>query len=255
VSRNPAQPEPGVALCRLDELADPGARGFSFREDTALFFGFVVRTGDEVRGYVDSCPHAGWRLAGMSDNYLTRDERHLLCSGHGALFRLDDGECVAGPCFGDKLETWAVRIEDGVVTTAPQGKSKEPPYWGGCRCAAVRYQVTAPAINVRACHCRSCQKATSAPFLVRAIFPAASLHASGPLIRYRSSARLARAFCPTCGTLLFGEPIDRPEFVAVATLTLDDPNALPPQMHIWTSEMVDWLKLDDGLPRFKEGAP
>jgi len=71
VSSNPARPGAGVALCRLDDLADPGAKGFVFREDAAMFSGFVVRLGNGVKGYVDSCPHAGWRLAGISDNFLS----------------------------------------------------------------------------------------------------------------------------------------------------------------------------------------
>lgn len=113
---NPARPPPGVRLCALGELADPGTRGFRFREGSRLFAGFVVRDGGTVRGFVDSCPHAGWPLAALDDRYLTRDGRHILCSGHGALFRLD-GACIAGPCFGDRLCPWPVTVRDGEVFT------------------------------------------------------------------------------------------------------------------------------------------
>ena len=106
-----------MRLCALAELADPGTRGFRFREGSRLFAGFVVREGDAVRGFVDSCPHAGWPLAALDDRYLTRDARHLLCSGHGALFKLT-GECVAGPCAGDRLADWDVVVRDGDVVTA-----------------------------------------------------------------------------------------------------------------------------------------
>ena len=116
-SGNPARPPAGVRLCRLDEVADPGAKGFRFRQGSRLFAGFVVRTGDEVRGYVDSCPHAGWPLSALDDRYLTRDARHILCAGHGALFRLT-GECVAGPCAGDRLAEWPVRVVAGELVTA-----------------------------------------------------------------------------------------------------------------------------------------
>ena len=57
---NPAQPAAGVELCRLDEIADPGGKGFDFREGEAIFMGFVVRQGERALGYVDSCPHAGF---------------------------------------------------------------------------------------------------------------------------------------------------------------------------------------------------
>jgi nitrite reductase/ring-hydroxylating ferredoxin subunit len=49
-----------MRLCALADLQDPGAKGFRFRQDSRLFAGFVVREGEVVRGYVDSCPHAGW---------------------------------------------------------------------------------------------------------------------------------------------------------------------------------------------------
>jgi nitrite reductase/ring-hydroxylating ferredoxin subunit len=116
-SDNPARPAAGARLCALDEIADPGARSFRFRAERWLFAAFVVRSGATLRGYVDSCPHAGWPLGAMDDRYLTRDERHILCAGHGALFSLD-GVCVAGPCAGDRLTDWPVALRDGAVWTA-----------------------------------------------------------------------------------------------------------------------------------------
>jgi len=106
-----------VRLCALDEIADPGAKSFRFRAERWLFAGFVVRSGELLRGYVDSCPHASWPLAPMDDRYLTRDNAHILCAGHGAIFRLD-GVCIAGPCAGDRLTDWAVAVEDGAIFTA-----------------------------------------------------------------------------------------------------------------------------------------
>lgn len=113
-----ARPAPGVALCRLDEIADPGAKGFQFRDGEALFAGFVVRRGASVVGYVDRCPHAGSPLALMGDRYLTREKDLIVCSAHGALFAIAGGACVAGPCVGARLSPWPVRIEAGVVATA-----------------------------------------------------------------------------------------------------------------------------------------
>ena len=105
-----------MRLCALADLADPGAKGFRFREGEAMFAGFVIRRGDDVRGFVDSCPQAGWPLA-IADRYLTRDRRHVLCGGHGALFDPVSGECTVGPCVGERLMPWPVAVEDGWVTT------------------------------------------------------------------------------------------------------------------------------------------
>ena len=115
---NPAQPALGTALCGLAEIPDPGAKGFMFRVEELLFAGFVVRRGGEVRGYVDRCPHAGMPLALMGDRFLTRESDLILCSSHGALFRIDDGLCVAGPCEGRALWTWPVEVVDGEVRAA-----------------------------------------------------------------------------------------------------------------------------------------
>jgi len=118
VSSNPAQPAPGRRLCGLAEIADPGSKGFLFRQGEALFMGFVVRLGDEVCGYLDRCPHTGLPLSILPDRYLTRESDLILCSSHGALFRLGDGYCVAGPCAGRRLWPWPVRIEGADVVTA-----------------------------------------------------------------------------------------------------------------------------------------
>jgi nitrite reductase/ring-hydroxylating ferredoxin subunit len=99
-----------VRLCALAEIADPGARGFRFRAGTALFAGVVVRRGGLLAGYVDRCPHAGWPLAAMDDRFLTRGGEHILCSGHGALFALADGLCIAGPCAGARLSPWPIEL-------------------------------------------------------------------------------------------------------------------------------------------------
>jgi nitrite reductase/ring-hydroxylating ferredoxin subunit len=115
---NPARPAAGVRLCAVEEIAAPGARGFMFRDGEALFLGFVVRTPDAVRGWVDRCPHAGFPLAFPAHRYLTREGDLILCASHGALFRPDDGLCVGGPCAGRWLEPWPVCVEGADVLTA-----------------------------------------------------------------------------------------------------------------------------------------
>lgn len=114
---NPARPGPGVRLCALADLADPGSKGFRFREGGKMFAGFVVQVGGQVRGYVDSCPHAGWPLAAWDDRYLTREGDLILCGGHAALFRPLDGLCIAGPCADERLSPWPVRVVDGEILT------------------------------------------------------------------------------------------------------------------------------------------
>jgi nitrite reductase/ring-hydroxylating ferredoxin subunit len=110
---------PGVRLGALEQIADGKARNYVLQMRAGRFHGFIVRRGDAVFGYVDRCPHAGVPLAQVLDNYLTPGGDHIVCSWHGALFTIDDGLCVGGPCVGQRLTPWPVVVDMGeVVTTA-----------------------------------------------------------------------------------------------------------------------------------------
>jgi nitrite reductase/ring-hydroxylating ferredoxin subunit len=109
---------PGVALCPLDEIAEPGARGFVLQIGEAFFHGFVVRKDGGLAGWVDRCPHAGFPIAVELDRYLTPDGALILCGWHGAVFEPLSGHCVGGPGAGGRLSPWPVRAEAGVIRTA-----------------------------------------------------------------------------------------------------------------------------------------
>lgn len=109
---------PGVRLCELAGVADGTARNFVLQMRAGRFHGFVVRNGERVTGYVDRCPHAGLPLAQKIDNYLTPDGALIACAWHGALFRIDDGQCVGGPCAGQRLTRWPVCVDNGWIITA-----------------------------------------------------------------------------------------------------------------------------------------
>lgn len=118
MSEDAARPASGERLCALDEIADPGGRGFVFRRGESLFLSFIVRRGAMVRGYVDRCPHAGMPLAMAPDRYLTRRGDLILCASHGALFRLEDGLCTSGPCAGRALLPWPVAVRGSDIVAA-----------------------------------------------------------------------------------------------------------------------------------------
>ena len=126
-------------------------------------------------------------------------------------------------------------------------------YAGGCLCGQVRWRAKAEPINVRLCHCRNCQRATGGAFFARALFRDADVERSGHTTRWASSQRLHRLSCARCGTPVFAEPQDGP-WIAVSLTTLDDPTALQPGSHIWVSEKLASVHIDDGLPQFPQGA-
>lgn len=108
----------GVRLGPLDLVQDGGARNFVLQMKAGRFYGFILRRGDFVIGFVDRCPHAGLPLAQQLDDYLTPDGTSIVCSWHGALFAPDSGICIGGPCAGQRLTPWPVRLTDGIITTA-----------------------------------------------------------------------------------------------------------------------------------------
>jgi nitrite reductase/ring-hydroxylating ferredoxin subunit len=76
---------------------------------------FAVRQGNAVHVYVNSCPHIGVSLDWVADRFLSADGRLIVCATHGAEFRIADGECLRGPCFGERLEAVMTQINDGII--------------------------------------------------------------------------------------------------------------------------------------------
>lgn len=123
---------------------------------------------------------------------------------------------------------------------------------GGCLCGAVRFRAEGEPVNVRICHCRNCQKAMGSPFYARALFIPAALHVEGEIGHYPTSPGLHREFCKACGTRLFSRRTNGTA-VGVALATFDDRNAFAPTEHIWVTEKIDWVRIDDGLPQYQYG--
>ncbi len=103
------------ALCRVRDIPDPGSRGFRVERGGEVQSIVVVRRGDAVYGYVNRCPHTGVTLDWLPDQFLDAEGELIVCATHGALFRIEDGYCVGGPCAGDSLRPVPLRVEDGEV--------------------------------------------------------------------------------------------------------------------------------------------
>jgi nitrite reductase/ring-hydroxylating ferredoxin subunit len=112
-------------ICRLDDLDEHGSRAFTLGGGDWPLRGFVVRSGNEVRGYVNRCPHAGHPLDLRPHCFLTPDRALILCSSHGALFEKDGGRCIAGPCAGLALRAVPLRVHGGIVVLAPEADPAE----------------------------------------------------------------------------------------------------------------------------------
>ena len=127
---------------------------------------------------------------------------------------------------------------------------------GGCLCGAVRYRVSGTAVDSGTCHCRTCRKASSAPGLPYAQFLLSAFEITrGWPARYHSSPGVTRSFCRHCGSPLTYRRGDHPDRIDIMTCSLDDPDALPPAYHVWTSHMPHWATTGDDLPAFKTTRP
>lgn len=103
---------PGTYLGTLSDLPAGTARGYKPAPDLSVF---AVHHNDEVYVYRNLCPHAGTELNWMPDKFLDRDGEYIQCSSHGALFEINTGHCLVGPCGGAYLETLPSRILDGKI--------------------------------------------------------------------------------------------------------------------------------------------
>ncbi|MEK9673852.1 MAG: Rieske 2Fe-2S domain-containing protein [Rhodospirillaceae bacterium] len=98
-------------LCDLDDIADGGSAAFTIDRTVIM----AIRRGGDVFGYVNSCPHIGSPLDFTPGKFLTADGAFILCSTHGALFRIADGHCVSGPCAGETLNPVYIAVHKNQV--------------------------------------------------------------------------------------------------------------------------------------------
>ena len=124
---------------------------------------------------------------------------------------------------------------------------------GGYLCGAIRYDVDGEPQHVALCHCSDCRRSAGAPMVSWAAFTADALTVTqGQPITFNSSGAAMRSFCGTCGTGLFYRNADMlPGIVDIQSVTLDDPEALPPDAHIQVAERLHWMDDLDSLTRFE----
>lgn len=98
-------------LCHTDSVAEGQSKGFEIDGQSV----FVVHRHGQFFVYRNRCPHLGINLEWMPDQFLDNDGCLIQCAMHGALFLIDSGLCISGPCQGDQLEPVAFRIREGKI--------------------------------------------------------------------------------------------------------------------------------------------
>jgi hypothetical protein len=122
---------------------------------------------------------------------------------------------------------------------------------GGCLCGAIRYVANGTPYHVSHCHCSMCRRASGAPFVSWFSLRSKELTwAQGAPKWYRSSKKAQRAFCADCGTALTYQRFDRPDELDITICSLDEPERLTPEDHVWASSKLAWIG-SDGLPEYQ----
>lgn len=127
---------------------------------------------------------------------------------------------------------------------------------GGCFCGKVRYAIHAEPVDAGFCHCRMCQRASGSPTTAWLTIPCGGFtYLNSAVAVFASSSRYQREFCPHCGTQIAFRSQIQPATVDVTLCSLDDPEALQPEYHIWLQSKVQWLQIGDKLPRYLDAGP
>ncbi len=104
-----------IKLCAVTELAEGQSRGF---EEAGKHILAVKKYGD-IHLYENSCPHLGIQMEMVPDQFLDSSRSLIMCSMHGALFRIEDGLCISGPCLNQKLKEVNFEIHNELIYFVP----------------------------------------------------------------------------------------------------------------------------------------
>jgi len=100
-----------IKLCAVEELEDGQSKGIKVAEKSIL----LVKKYGDIHVYENRCPHLGIQMEMVPDQFLDSSRSLIICAMHGALFRIEDGQCVSGPCLTDKLTAIDFEVNNGFI--------------------------------------------------------------------------------------------------------------------------------------------
>jgi nitrite reductase/ring-hydroxylating ferredoxin subunit len=112
-----------VPLCGLNDLDDHCAMELMIEERQL----FAVRQDNDIFAYWNLCPHRNTPLNWVPNQFLDAENQLIQCALHGALFEIDSGLCIHGPCSGESLQTVELRCEDQFYFIIAEQKMPPPP--------------------------------------------------------------------------------------------------------------------------------
>ena len=128
---------------------------------------------------------------------------------------------------------------------------------GGCSCGAIRYKLTNTPLIVQACHCHNCQRITGGPHVINIWIERKFVESSGAepksfMLKGGSGENHEVFFCDKCGTYVWSRYYRAPgDHLFVRAGTLDEPEAVTPDVHVFTQTKLPWVRLPEGAQAFE----
>ena len=127
---------------------------------------------------------------------------------------------------------------------------------GNCACGTVRFRLTSRPMFVHCCHCRDCQRQTGSAFVLNALIETDRVEILAgepqPVSVPTDSGQPHNIYrCPKCEVAVWSDYGRRPKLRFVRVGTLENPAALPPDIHIYTRSKLPWITLPKGVPAFE----
>ena len=105
-----------IKICMTEDIPEREARAFDLDNGDIIF---ITQRDGVFYAYQNVCPHLQVELEFLENQFLDQDQEFIQCSTHGALFDVESGECISGPCQGDALEKVDIQVHsDGGIYLA-----------------------------------------------------------------------------------------------------------------------------------------
>ncbi len=105
-------------------LEEGKAKGFQVKIRGKIHYGLVVRKQEKFYAYRNECRHLSITLDLNDEQFFNAEGTHLQCQMHGATYEIENGECIAGPCVGSRLERLEIQIEENRLVVQFKEESK-----------------------------------------------------------------------------------------------------------------------------------
>lgn len=105
-------------ICMTEDIPEREARSFETEDNTTIF---ITQRDGMFYAYQNLCPHLQTELEFLENQFLDQDQEYIECSTHGALFNVETGECISGPCVGESLNKVNITIhsDGGIYLDSP----------------------------------------------------------------------------------------------------------------------------------------